>query len=326
MKKGFIHISFLIALTYASYGQDINVTAAFDTSQIYIGDQIRFTVTADQPEGVQLFLPEFKDTIIKNIEILSGPVTDSIRNLKGVLRIKKEYLITSFDSGSYQVQPVYAELKNQEGLKRYYSDYSYLKVIRPDIAPSDTTAKIFDVVAPYKAPLTLGELMPWILILLLIAVIAYFAVRFFRKFRKRAGGQEEIIIPDPAHIIAFRDLEKLREAKLWQKGEVKLYYTMLTEILRKYLENRFSVYSLELTTSETLEALVGTGFKKDDNYRKLRAVLSGSDMVKFAKYNPEPTENESFFQDAWSFVEETREREEAISNSESKSTEGGGES
>ncbi len=59
--------------------------------------------------------------------------------------------------------------------------------------------------------------------------------------------------PDPAHVIALRDLERLMSEKLWEKGEIKAYYTRLTEILRQYLENRFSVYSLEMTTDETLD-------------------------------------------------------------------------
>lgn len=309
MKKGFLSIYLFFILFATVNSQDIKVTASFDTATIYIGDQIKFSITVDQPAGVPLSIPEFKDTIIKQIDIISGPLTDSIRNLKGILRVRQGYLITSFDSGRYQIPPVYAELKTSEGLKRFYSDYTYLDVRRTNIAPADTTAKIFDIVAPYKAPITFGELLSWILIILLVAVILYFAIRFFKKFRKRDGTPEVVVIPDPAHVIAFRELEKLKEDKLWQKGEVKFYYTRLTEILRQYLENRFKVYSLELTTAETLGALVHTGFKKDAKYEQLKAVLSGADMVKFAKYNPEPTENESYFLEAWKFIDETRETE-----------------
>ena len=64
--------------------------------------------------------------------------------------------------------------------------------------------------------------------------------------------------------------------------------------MRQYLENRFKVYSLELTTSETLDALVRTGFKKNESYNQLKSVLTAADLVKFAKYKPEPAENESF--------------------------------
>jgi len=325
MKK-IICFIFLFILIYTwSYGQEIKINAGFDTTQIVIGDQIRFTVTVEQPAGMALYVSEFKDTIVKNIEILSGPVTDSSQNTDGLLRIKREYLVTSFDSGRYQVSPVYAELRNEAGLKRFYSDYSYLEVVRPLITPPDTTAKIFDIVAPYKAPVTIGEILPWVLLLLLAAAIGYFAFRFYKKYRRKKTGEEVIIIPDPAHIIAFRELEILKEEKLWQKGEIKEYYSRLTGILRLYLENRYQVYSLELTTYETLNELLKTGFKRDLSFDKLKAVLSGADMVKFAKYNPEPAENELFYQDAWSFVSETKPEVTVVNDSGKIESEMGGE-
>ncbi len=316
MKK-IIFLIYLLLIPYTfSGGQDIRIIAGFDTTKIFIGDQIRFNVTVDLPSGMSLTLEEFRDTLIKNIEILSGPLTDSILNSSGGLRIRKEYLITSFDSGRYQVPPVYAELRNDDGIKRFYSDYSYLEVIRPLVTPPDTTAKIFDIVAPYKSPVTIGEILPWILLLLVAAALGYLALSFFKKYQKKETSREPVIIPDPAHIIAFRELEKLKEEKLWQKGDVKEYYSRLTGILRQYLENRYMVYSLELTTYETLNALLKSGFKKDISFNRLKAVLSGADMVKFAKYNPEPTENESFFQEAWSFVLETKPEEIIMDGSE----------
>jgi hypothetical protein len=123
--------------------------------------------------------------------------------------------------------------------------------------------------------------------------------------RMKRTGEEPVISPDPAHLIAFRQLEKLKEEKLWQKGEIKKYYTRLTEIIRQYLENRYRIFSMEMTTFETLAELTKSGFRDDDNYRRLRTVLSGADLVKFAKYNPEPSENELHFDYAWQFVKFT---------------------
>jgi hypothetical protein len=133
----------------------------------------------------------------------------------------------------------------------------------------------------------------------------------FRKLVKKKEGKQVIIHRDPAHVIALRELEKLRDEKLWQKGETKQYYTRLTEIIRQYLANRFGVFSLELTTSETLDALLETGFKKDGSYSKLKSLLTGADLVKFAKYKPEPSENELHFGDSWEFVLATRLQDEA---------------
>jgi hypothetical protein len=309
MNKLIVSIFLFISFISSSKGQEVKVTSAFDSARIFIGDQIKFSVTVDQPANLKLALPVLKDTICKNIEILSGPFVDSSAIKDGRIKITERYLITSFDSGFYQVPPVFAEIKNESGLRRYFSDYSQLRVMRVKIAPADTTAKIYDIIKPYKAPVTVGELLPWLLLVAVSGLVLWVCVQYIRKLKKSKKGIEPVINPDPAHVIALRELEKLKEEQLWQKGEIKHYYTKLTEILRQYLENRYKVYSLEMTTSETLDALVRTGFKKDGSYNLLKTVLNGADLVKFAKYNPEPSENEVHFQNAWEFVIATKEAE-----------------
>ena len=306
MQKFIFSLFLFISITSSSFGQEVKVTSSFDSTRIVIGDQIKYTVTVDKPIGLSLNLPVFKDTICKNIDIVSGPKIDSVAGQNGRIKIIHKYLITSFDSGRYQVNPVFAEARSGSGLKRYYSDYSLLEVIRVKIAPPDSTAKIFDIIAPYKARVTLGEILPWILLLILACAVTWLVIRYIRSHKKSEGKEDIFITVDPAHVIAFRELEILKSEELWQKGEIKKYYTRLTEILRQYLENRFRVYSLELTTAETLEALVRTGFKKNGSYNDLKSVLTGADLVKFAKYNPVPSENESHFQNSWNFVEATR--------------------
>jgi hypothetical protein len=307
MKKLILSFYLYISI-FSAFSQEVKVTASFDTSRIYIGDQIKFTVTIDKPSGLHLTFPFLKDSLCKNIEIISGPVFDSL-NTGARVKIIEKYVITSFDSGLYQVPPVFAEMKNVNGIKRFYSDYSALEVMRVKISPEDATAKIFDIVKPYRAPVTLGEILPWILLAALVGVLIWAVIRLMRKLRKSESGAETIYNPDPAHVIALRELEKLREEQLWQKGEIKKYYTRLTEILRQYLENRFRVFSLELTTAETLDSLVKTGFRKDGSYNLLKTILTGADLVKFAKYVPEPTDNELHYQKSWDFVIATKENE-----------------
>lgn len=313
-KSTYILIVFIQGIFTSLAGQDVSVKALFDSSRIYIGDQINFTITVDQPSDLRLELPLFRDTLCKSIEILSGPMADSTPLENNRLKITNRYLVTSFDSGYYVVPPLFAEIRDESGIKRFYSGYSPLEVMRVRITPPDTASRIFDIVGPYKAPVTFGEMLPWILLVLLLAAAGWVIFKLLKRFRKRNDEPEVIINPDPAHVIAFRELEKLRDEQLWQKGEVKLYYSKLTEILRQYLENRYGVYSLEMTTSETLEALVTSGFKKDEHYNRLKTILNGSDLVKFAKYKPEPAENDIHFQNSWSFVESTMLREELPSD------------
>jgi len=298
----------ITAFPFHSYGQNINVTASFDSTRILIGDQINFSVTVDQPSSAHLSLPLFRDTIVKNIEILSGPQIDTVPADNGRLRITGKYLVTSFDTGLYRIAPVFAELSDENGIKRYYSDYSFLEVARVKIAPPDTSAKIFDIVAPYRAPVTLGEILPWLLIVIVLAAIAWLVMKYLKTRLKSVKTVLAPEIHEPSHLIAFRELEKLRDEQLWQKGEVKGYYSRLTEIVRQYLENRYEVDSLEMTTSETLRALEGKGLKKDRAYNILKSVLTGADLVKFAKYKPDPVENDMCYNDSWEFVEITKQQ------------------
>jgi hypothetical protein len=308
MKKLTLSIFLLISILSSSRGQNVTVSSSFDSSRIYIGDQIKFTITVDKPSNLKISFPVLKDTLCKNIDIISGPHTDSSAIQNGRIKVIQKYLITSFDSGLHKVRPVFAEIKSAGGIKRFYSDYSALEVMRVRIAPPDTTAKIFDIIAPYKAPVTAGEILPWLLIITIIGLIIWVSIRYFRNHRKTSGEEIAYVPPEPAHVIAFRELERLKNDELWQKGETKKYYTQLTEILRQYLENRFRVFSLELTTAETLEALVRSGFRKDGAYNELKSVLTGADLVKFAKYKPVPEENESHFQGSWNFVLSTMEK------------------
>jgi len=297
----------VLLLPFKVKGQDISIKAGFDTSLIYIGDQTGFVISVEQPADLKLDFPLLKDTLSPNIEILSGPETDSSKLPDNRLRIIRRYLITSFDSGMYQVKPIYAELKDQTGIKRYYSNYAILQVSRVRITPPDSTSRIFDIVAPYKAPVTFGEILPWILLGLFAGLIIWAFIRYGPKLKKKETDTFEPVFVEPAHMIALRELENLKSQELWQKGDTKGYYTRLAEILRQYLENRFQVFSMELTTSETLEALVRTGFRKGENYELLKSVLNRADLVKFAKYKPDDEENDMSFENAWNFVMATKE-------------------
>jgi hypothetical protein len=306
MKRLLSIILYLLASFSAATAQEVKVSAAFDSSRIFVGDQINFTVTVDKPVSYLLTIPVFRDSLMKNLEILKGPSTDTSFLKDGRMRIRHQYLVTSFDSGFYQLMPVYAEMAAEKGIKRYYSDYSQLKVIRVEITPSDTTARFYDIIAPFKAPITAGEVLPWVFLFLILCILIWYLVKIIKKRKMNKSVDFIETDPDPAHIIAFRQLEQLKSEKLWERGEIKEYYTRLTEIVRFYLENRYKINSLEITTVETLAELVRIGLREDDTYRKLRTVLTGADLVKFAKYNPEPSENELHFSYAWDFVDTTK--------------------
>ena len=290
--------------------QDVTITASFDTTRILIGDHINYSVVVDQPADYKLYIPVLTDTICADVEILEGPFQDTVAE-GDRLRVINRYLVTAFDSGLHVARPIFAELADDNGIKRFYSGYAPLQVMRVTIAPMDTTAAYYDIIDPYKAPVTFDEVIPWILLAILIGLACYGLYKMIYYFAKKKVKEEEkeVVVPvEPAHVIAFRELDILKEEELWQKGKIKEYYTRLSEILRQYLDNRYGINSMELTTKETLAALKAAGFKQDINYSNLEKLLEGSDLVKFAKHQPDSEEHDLHFNNTRKFVEDTMEK------------------
>jgi hypothetical protein len=300
-------ILLLISLNpYRLNGQEVTVKSEIDTTSILTGDQIWFKVTLERPAGLNLKLNRFSDTIVSSIEIIRGPISDTIESSNGRELITDRYLITSFDSGRYEIPPVFAEHVSEEGLKRYYSDFLYLMVQRPNIVPQDSTMQFFDIIGPYRAPLTIGEILPWLLIIMAVAIAAWFLFRYLRA-RRKSG--EAILPEDPqeaAHVLAYRSLEKLKSEKLWQKGLFKEYYSRLSGIVRTYIDMRFGMNSMESATSEIMTEIVEIESASGEASDALKQVLEIADMVKFAKHLPDASDCELSMEQAWSFVSLTR--------------------
>jgi len=305
MRKIFITSAAFIFACLALTAQDIKVTAKPDTSALLIGDQTGFTVTADIPAGLSAYLSSPSDTLAGKIIILRKDPRDTSLSADGSMRITDRYLVTSFDSGSYAIPPFYAEITSGDSLRRYYSDYSFLDVVRPDVTPQDTTDVIFDIIPPRGAPVTFREVLPWIIIILITSLIVWLLARFLprnplKRFIRPPAP------PEPAHIVALRDLQALKEEGLWQKGEIKEYYSRLSDIIRRYLDNRYGISSPELTTDETVRMLQKAAVTTTGQMALVKELLSISDMVKFAKYLPDSGVHETSIEGAVRFVDETR--------------------
>jgi len=305
MRKVFITITAFLVTGMVMYGQEIRVTSKPDTSVILIGDQIGFTVTAELPSGLSAEVSAVTDTLAGKIIVLRRDQRDTTVSANGSVTITDRYLITAFDTGSFTIPPFYAGVASGDSLLRFFSDYSFLDVIRPAVTPSDTTDVIFDIVGPRRAPVTFREILPWIVITLIVAVIVWLLARFLPRNPLRRFVRPPAP-PEPAHVIALRDLQALRSEELWQKGEIKEYYSRLSDILRRYIDNRYGISSPELTTDETVRMLQKASVTTAGQMAVVKEVLSLSDMVKFARYLPDSTLNELSIANAGRFVEETR--------------------
>lgn len=147
----------------------------------------------------------------------------------------------------------------------------------------------------------------WWAILLAMALIA--GLVYFLLFHKK--GKKPVFFkvkPDePAHIIALAKLENIRKEKIWSRGQVKEYHVQVTDVIREYLENRFGIQAIEMTSSEILGITSVTIGISDEDQIKLSQVLEVADAVKFAKYQALQNENDLSLRNSFEFVENTKE-------------------
>ena len=141
---------------------------------------------------------------------------------------------------------------------------------------------------------------------MLFLAIAGFLIWYYLKRKKG----EPIFVLRPGvryqpHEWALMELEKLRAKKLWQAGKIKDYHTELTDILRKYFEDRFHIMAMESTSSEILDDLEAKTLIPKENRDVLSRILVMADLVKFAKYLPLPEEHDQSMEYAIDFINKT---------------------
>lgn len=297
----------LVSLVLAAFllpvcAQEASVKATIDSTQLLIGQQSMMHLEVSGPRSLNYFFPTFQgDTLVNGIEILQTGTLDTLEIDKNLIRLKRDYLITSFDSGLYYIPPI----KIIAGTDSVESNYMALKVMTYDV----DTAKIeiFDIKGIQKPPFVLGDYKLEILLFLLIYALVLFIIWYILK--KKYGLTKSEVKADvpllPPHVVAIMELDRLKTEKIWKKGKNKEYYTELSEILRRYIQRRFQINALEMTTDEILVL-----FKRDKNtqsvYENLRQILQLSDLVKFAKIQPLENENEISIMNSYLFVNQTK--------------------
>lgn len=280
--------------------QEVSVRAQMDSVMMLIGHQTKLTLEMTKPADVDIAFPLVLDTLIDKVEVLSRTEIDTALLEGSREHLIQEFIVTSFDSGYYFIPPFEFEIQNGGGTLQ--TNPLILKMYTYQI---DSIAGIFDIKPIKKVKLQFREVLPYILGFLILTLLVAIGYILYRRIKKK----EPIFIgkpkpKEPPYITAFRELERIRTEKLWQKGKEKQYFTELTDTLREYLEGRFDIATMERTSDEILNDLKEMISKI--HFQKLEAMLQLSDLVKFAKLKPLMDESERCIKDVYVFVDETK--------------------
>lgn len=303
MKKNFFIItSFVLLLVNPqAYSQSISLRAGFEKDSLMIGEQTKFYFSVVKEKSTTVNFPLLSDTLTKNLEILRQFEIDTISTGNEVT-LKQTYLVISFDTGQIYIDSYPFAIAVGDVRDTLYTTPVYIYVGMPEV---DVNADFRDIKAPVNTPLSLREILPYALLSLLGVGILVAAVFIIKRLRRKEPVFVEKNITPP-YIIALSELQKMLNEKIWEKVSIKEYYTLLSGIVRTYLEAQFNMPALESTTHEILPAFELKYGKNTDLRSKLEELLELSDLVKFAKEAPLPDENIRNINKAILFVELTK--------------------
>ena len=303
-----IFLFFLLSLvSTAVIAQRIKATASLDSANILLGDQVKLFLEINHPKKVDVTFPQVPDTIRGNIEVLQQSEIDTFEMDDETFQKQiQSYLITCFDSGSHRIPPFWFKI-NMDG--RMDSIPSNGVTLNVHTIPIDTTRGPTDIKMPYDAPVTLKEVIPYILGIILIGAILFFILY---SIKRKKQNKPIFTLPkkpkEPAHVIALRELDRIKDEKLWQHGKIKPFYSDVTETLRTYIEDRYDIPAMEKTSDETLDSFrFRRDLLKEKTFENLSRILKLADLVKFAKYTPLPDDNNMTLVDAYFFINDTKE-------------------
>ncbi len=309
----------LCAATAVAQSERPHISARITPDSIMIGDRFTLEIEVERDKVQVVEFPHFgaigtpdQKTGEQSIECIEDLPADTLATEGRRLRLRKRYTMAAFDEGNYSLgraQVLYADKNIVDTL---YSDDS-LRLVVGTFQIDSTSHAIFDIKPQRKMPLRFGEfsgyLLWGLLALVLIALGVWGFVVWLHKHGRKFADIFKPAPPLPPHIVAITALEKLHNEKLWQSNRHKQYYSGLSDILRTYIAGRYGIGAMEMTTDEIVDALKDIELPQK-SAMDLVAVLRDSDLVKFAKAMPEADENESAYNKAYYFVEETKPVEE----------------
>ena len=275
----------LLLVSNIAWGQ----TAIMDTNSILIGEQINFSIS--NPISETEVWPTYDEFLADGIEIIKQGKLDTNENL-----ISQNFIITAWDSGSYYIPPIsFSETSRTEGL-----------LLNAQTVILEEGAELKDIKQPMEAPIGWSDIWPWLLGIILFTLIVFLLKKYvFNKKEVIKIKKPKVIIPPD--ITALQQLTKLDEAQVWQAGNVKEYHSEISEIIRRYTENRFNFIALELATEEIISELKSK--VNNEQLASITILLKRADLAKFAKRKPEETENKESMQLAKHFVAQTKQKQ-----------------
>lgn len=258
---------------------------------------------------LEIRLPEshqarFPDEIAPAGEWLANDSrTDPPRLLNdGRIAVVHRYELEPLGPGEIEIPPIEVEYSSPDSPDEVQSLSTEPVSVTVEAVYGDAEepTELVDIRGPVEAPIPWW----WWAIGALAAAALGYAVYRWRQSRNADSPEPEAALPPP-HIAALQAIDRLLADRLPEKGEHKLFYGLLSNILRRYVEDRYGIRAPERTTEEFLIELRSGDALGPTHQALLKMFLEHADLVKFAELEPAPEQAEESAEVCRRFIRET---------------------
>ncbi|MFA6218118.1 MAG: BatD family protein [Candidatus Omnitrophota bacterium] len=277
----------------------VRVSVSLDKRVVTLGEKIKYTVTLASRKDVDVEFPAAAQTLgdftVKDAVLKSSVVF-------GKKRSSFRYILEAYTTGKLTIPKMVIKYKGKadKDWREVTSDEQIVEV-KSLLAKAKDMTDIRDI----KGLVMVSAAKMWFVLTggILLVVCLLFLLKFLKK-----NKTAPLLPVRAAHEIAFEQLQELQRKDLISQGKIKEYFIEVSGIVRHYLENRFNLKAPEMTTEEFLIHLRDGTHLRTEHKTLLKDFLVACDLVKFAKYAPNPQEIDKTFQFARNFVEQTKEQ------------------
>ncbi len=287
--------------------QQVEVEGKVADTKVQVGKPFTLDLSLKVPYGWFVEWNDFaQDTLSEQIDILKRGNVERTADADSNVIVKQQLTLMTFDTGQIVLPSVglkYAKSFDDPMRLEAFTDPVRLYATTMAV---DTTLAYKPIVEPLAAPITMKEVFPWILAVLLAMLLGLGIWLFLRRRKTRVDEDGNVIKGPviPPYDKAVDELKRLREEKMWQSGKVKEYFSSLTDIAREYIEGQFGLNAVEMTTDDILDEIKPLHFPKE-TYNKLKDTMEVADLVKFAKYSASTLESDTALGNMTDFVNES---------------------
>ena len=284
----------LLAAASAAWSETVSppppvpeLSASVEKSTVSVGDLIWLTLAYDLPEGARL--PE--DPVVRGIEKLNV-----VEQVVQIGEIKIRFLIDQLES--FEIDRINLTYFDKNGNERTIETGPVAITVLSGLGEKPEEAALMPIQDIIPLSLRWMPYLPWALAAGILLCVITGLIWWHRKHRT-----EKIIatMVDPPHVRAEKEINQLVARGLFEKGDVKTFYFVFSEIIRRYMESIRHFPAAEMTTEEIVRHV-----RTNTHDQQLFPVLGQADLVKFADAVPTRDRKAQDIKTVRAYIRQTR--------------------